>query len=94
MRLWLLDKLARRYQTRPSDLLKLENTYDAYCLDEAIMVFASAVEQKIEDVPTPKGKRGHEKRQRMQQDLMNKLLRIPEAATKPKFRDPAKMMGR
>lgn len=89
--MWMLDKLATRYRVRPSELLDIEHPYDAYCLDEAVMTFCAGVEQKLEEVPTPKGKRGSERRQRNQQRMLNRVLGIQEQDVK-KFRDPADMM--
>jgi hypothetical protein len=91
--LWLLDRLAQRYRARPSELLSLDNAYDAYCLDEAVLTFCAGVESKLEAVPTPKGKNGHERRQRNQESLLHKLLGMEEEVQKNrKFRDPADML--
>lgn len=93
--MWLLDKLATRYHTRPSELLGIDQRFDAYCLDEATMMFCSAVQGKIDSVPTPKGKRAAEKREKAQEALLKQLLRIPETEKKPAaFRDPAEMFRR
>lgn len=88
--MWLLDKMAQRYRTRPSELLALEDPYVAWCFDEAVMTFVVGVEAKLEEVPTPRGKKGHEKRKKLQDDLLSKLLRMPKP--KLKFRDPADMI--
>lgn len=89
--MWMLDKLATRYRVRPSELLDIEHSYDAYCLDEAVMTFCAGVEQKLEAVPTPKGKKGSERRQRNQQAMLNRVLGIEDKAPN-KFKDPAEMM--
>mgnify|MGYP004704949647 CR=1 FL=1 len=89
--MWLLDKLAQRYHTRPSELLGIEEEHTAYCLDEAVMVFCAGVQGKIDDVPEGKGKRASEKRQRQQDTLLKQLLRLPEEEEKPKFKDPAEL---
>lgn len=91
--MWLLDKMARRYTTRPSELLDLDDSYVAYCLDEAVLTFCAGVEGKLEEVKTPKGRRGPERRAKNQQALLNKLLKMPED-NKPKFRDPADLLRR
>lgn len=88
--MWLLDRIAKRYHTRPSAFLALEDEYTAYCLDEAVFTFCAGVENKLEEVPTPKGKKGSERRQKNQAALLNKLLKMPEEPKK--FRDPADMM--
>lgn len=95
IQLWQLDRLATRYNCRPSDLLELDDSYKAYCLDQAVLVFVAGVEKKIEDEPTPKGKRGDERRKANQQTLLNRLLRIPEEEKKAaSFKDPGSMFKR
>lgn len=91
--MWLLDRLAQRYHTRPSELLCIEDDYTAYCLDEAVMVFCAGVQGKVDDVPEGKGKKGPERRKRQQDALLKRLLRMPEE-DRQKFKDPAQMLGR
>lgn len=56
------------------------------------MVFATGVESRIEAVPEQKGKKAGEKRQRMQQDVLDKLLGIKSKKPKQKYRDPADLL--
>lgn len=41
---------ARRWQTRPSELLGIEDVYVAYCLDEAVLEFAAHIESELNNV--------------------------------------------
>jgi hypothetical protein len=88
--------MAQRYRTRPSDLLDLDDSYAAYCLDQAVLTFCAGVESKLEAVPTPKGKKGEERRQQNQTKLLHKLLRIEESEQEKskKFKDPAAMFAK
>lgn len=95
LQLWLTDRLAQRYHTRPSEVLGLGNSYEAYCLDQVVMTFCASVQSKLDDVKGPsKGKNKEERRQQEQQALLAKLLRLPDQAEKKqqKFRDPAEML--
>lgn len=88
--MWLLDRLARRYHSRPSELCGISHPLDAYQLDEAVFIFAAGVQAKLDAVPEGRGKKGPEKRARMQQSLLKELLRLPEE--KKQFRDPADLL--
>lgn len=85
--------MAKRYHSRPSELLAIDDAYSAYCLDEAVFTFCAGVEAKIEEVPMGKGKKAHEKRERAQKEVLQRLLKIKDKV-KQKFRDPAEMMRR
>lgn len=88
-----MDRVAQRYHSRPSQLLAIDDPYAAYCLDEAVTTFCQGVEAKLEEVPTPKGKRGGERRQANQQRVLNKLLGVTPEETKPKqFKDPMELL--
>lgn len=89
--LWQLDALARRYNIRPSNVLGIVDDYTAFCLDQAVMLFAAGVQQKLDDIPQGKGKKAPESRKRKQDALLHKLLRM-EGAAPQKFRDPAEAL--
>ena len=57
------------------------------------MVFCAGVQGKIDDIPEGKGKKGPEKRQRQQENLLKRLLRLPEDKKKTQFRDPAELLN-
>jgi hypothetical protein len=88
--------MAQRYRTRPSELLELDDAYAAYCLDQAVLTFCAGVESKLDAVPTPKGKKGEERRQQNQTKLLQKLLGIEEKEEDKakKFKDPAAMFAK
>jgi hypothetical protein len=87
--LWLLDRLATRYHSRPSELCGLKGL-DAYQLDEAVFTFCAGVQQKIDAVPEGRGKKAPERRAKQQQELLNRLLKLPEPERK--FKDPAALL--
>lgn len=45
---WRLFRLARELHCRPSDLLGIKNDYVAFCVDEAIVEFGTALENAID----------------------------------------------
>lgn len=81
--------MAQRYHSRPSELLDLDDAYASYCLDEAVLTFCAGVESKLNDVPTPKGKKGHDRRKANQDRLLKQLLQIEDTKKAAQFRDPA-----
>lgn len=72
-----------------------DDAYASYCLDEAVLAFCSGVEKKIDDVPTPKGRKGEERRHANQEALLREILQLPEEE-KPasQFKDPAAMFSK
>ena len=47
---WRLYQLAQACSCRPSDLLGVENTYAAFCLDEAIILYGNALQNELDRV--------------------------------------------
>lgn len=92
LQLWLTDRLAQRYCTRPSTLLGVVDPYAAYCFDQTVMTFCAVVQGKVDDVPERKGKKAEERREREQKALLAKYLRIEDLQPKQKFRDPAEAL--
>lgn len=77
--MWRLAQLSKTWRCRPSQLLALENTYEAYCLDEAVAEFASLVEAELDRVD--ESKKGAEARK---ENILRRHLGLA-----PKFKDPA-----
>ncbi len=79
-----MHNLAKTYRCRPSDLLGLTNTWDAFAFDSAVAVFSNKVESEMDSV---KGRTDKAK-----QNARDAVLRryIPELAKARKFADPGK----
>jgi len=90
LRRWKLYRLAQACNCRPSDLLGVENTYAAYCLDEAIVAFGTALENELETVASAaKTARAAEGAQNFVLERWLKIGMFAEETTeKPKFRNP------
>lgn len=69
-------------KVRPSQLLGIDDPYEAYCLDEAVLAFGDGVTAELDKV---KGKNQAQKRMM----TLRRLLGL-----KQKFADPAAMVGR
>lgn len=90
-RRWRLYRLAQACSCRPSDLLGVENSYVAYCLDEAIVTFGEALEHELEKVAHgAKNERAAEGAQKMTLEKWLKLGAYAEVAgeKKQQFRNP------
>lgn len=48
--MWMLYNQAKRWSTRPSDLLAIESPYTALCLDQAVAYFGDQVSAALERV--------------------------------------------
>jgi hypothetical protein len=46
----MLWKQAQEFKTRPSALLGVEDAYAAYCIDQSVYTFGSALEHELEEV--------------------------------------------
>jgi hypothetical protein len=81
---WRLWGLSRSYKCRPSELLGIENSWDAYCFDNAIQLFGGTIQNKIDSVSEKTDAATSRKRE--------SILRryIPELAKARKFADPGK----
>lgn len=78
---WLLYSQSKQWNKAPSEILHIENTYVAYCLDEAIWWFGNYVESEVKKASASKGKSDNEKKQKHRADLA--FARI--MGSKPKF---------
>lgn len=81
--MWALYNQAKAWATRPSDLLAVGDRWLAFCLDNAVYTFGSALEMEL------KGTEGKNKKeiQNKQQRTLDKWLDMPL-----KFRSPG-MVG-
>lgn len=82
--LWQLFNLAKTWQTRPSQLLNIDNDWQAFCLDRAVATFGNALKAELDSV---EGKNNKEI-QRKRESILRKW--IPEASSERKFADPGK----
>lgn len=77
--------MAQTFRCLPSDLLHIEDPYDAFRLDRAVWLFGTTLKAELE---SQKGK--NEKEIERKQDRVLKKW-IPELAASPtKYRDPGK----
>lgn len=87
VRNWRLYQLAKTCNCRPSDLLGLTNSYQAFCLDEAVVYFGDALEAELERVSEKaKTQRAAEGRRKL---VLEKWLQTPEDKAKtPQYATP------
>lgn len=88
--MWLKAKATSQ---RPSQLLGLESdSYEAYCLDEAVIYFGMAVEHDLEKIGH-KPSKGERKEEAARQRYLDKLLADDAGVDKKVtgFADPALM---
>lgn len=83
--------MAQRYRTTPSQLVGLTDPYTAWCLDEAVYIFANHVESKLAEAANrQKGeKQKAAAKQRMLTSLLADAADKEGEAAQGKFRDPA-----
>lgn len=84
--------MSERYQCPPSQLLGMKDSYTAYCYDEAVFVWASEIEAKLEGIKQGKGKNAAEQRAAKQETLLKKLLGITKKESPGQFRDPMALL--
>jgi hypothetical protein len=86
----MLWQKAKAMSVRPSELMGLEpDSYEAWCLDEAIVYFGLVVENKLEEVGSKPSK--EERRAKAAREAMLNKLFSPEEAQASGFADPALM---
>jgi hypothetical protein len=80
---WQLWQMSKSYRCRPSDLLDLEDPFDAFRLDRAVWTFGTELTAELNKV---EGKNDKEIRKKQERILKRW---IPEANQMPtKFREP------
>lgn len=80
MSLWNLFNTAKTFQARPSDLLAIDDTLAAYCLDSACAEFGNALQGELNGIEGKNSKEVEMKSNRM----IRRWLDLPL-----EFRDPA-----
>ncbi len=77
--------MAQQTSQRPSAFLALENTYVAFCFDEACLAFGAAVEAAIGEVES----KNERAKAAMQENVLRKYIGLPM-----KFRDAMDLVRR
>lgn len=92
-RVWLLWQKAQAVHVRPSDILGLTpDSYEAYCLDEAVIFFGITVEGKLDQAghrPSKEERKAKAARER----VLDKLFNADDDKKPSGFADPAAMFG-
>lgn len=76
---WGLYQSAKQWVKRPSELVDIQDTYAAYCFDEAIGAWGSYVTSEIEKIEGKDSKSVERKRQ-------NRLMQLLDVAPEKRFR--------
>lgn len=76
---------SKAYHTRPSELLRVEDSYLAFCFDEAVMMWGMFVENELDKIEGKTSGEIERKRTRRLQVLMG------EGDKPGQFADPAAM---
>lgn len=86
---WLLYNDAQSWRVRPSQLLDIDDSYVAYCLDQAINYWGKTIENDLDKVEGKNDKDTENKRKAV---LNGYLYPSPSGeASKGRFADPALM---
>jgi hypothetical protein len=90
---WLLWQKSQAVHARPAELLGLDpDSYEAYCLDEAVIYFGLTVEAKLEEAGHKPTK--EERKAKAAREAVLKKILDPDQETKGSgFADPALMFG-
>lgn len=88
--MWTLWQQTQAWGKPPSELLGLTTgTWNAYCLDEAVMVAGRFIEGKLDEQKHDNPQMLAQKRQR----LLERLLHPGEEVSSKSFSDPAAKWG-
>lgn len=68
--MWSLFQDSKLWGVRPSSLLDIQNSYEAYCFDEAISSFGTRITNEIEKIDGKNEKDVARKRQRKLTQLL------------------------
>lgn len=79
---WRVATLARELRVRPSELLGVDDSYVAFCLDEAIMTGRTLIQGEVDKV-THKNEKVQARRR---EDKLRQILGL--TSTKGRFRNP------
>lgn len=87
---WLIYSEAKLWGTRPSVLLDIQDTYVAYCFDQAIGYWGVAIESAMDEV---EGKNAKDTAAKRQAVLKRFLYPDDSSARQGRFADPAIMFA-
>lgn len=88
----MLWQKSKALSQRPSDLIGLiPHSYEAYCLDEAVMYFGLTLENMLEEAGSKPSK--EERKAKAARERVLKKVFSPEAKQGTGFADPASMFG-
>lgn len=81
--------MAKSLRTRPSDLLAVEDELDRYCLDRAVYLFGSSLQNDLDSVQEKNDSDGRKaKAKRLM--IFNRYISDQKTSTKKRFREPGK----
>lgn len=80
---------AKTWSCRPSDLLRIEDDYVAYCLDQAVGHFGRVVENELQSVEAKTVEEANYKRRQILDQYLNPDSDKPARGM---YADPAAMM--
>jgi hypothetical protein len=86
----MLYQLSKTWQTRPSSLVDIEDTYVAYCLDQAVATWGGFVETELGKV---EGKNSQDIESKQRAILTRLLGGDEEESARGRFRDPAEFFS-
>jgi hypothetical protein len=81
---------ARTWHCRPSDLLRIEYDYVAYCVDQAVAYFGRHLDAELNSVDAKDEADARWKRQA----ILDRYLSDGKKPAKGRFADPAAMLGK
>jgi hypothetical protein len=68
--MWTLYNSAKTWGSRPSELLGITETYQAYCLDQAVAMFGNYVENRLANVDDKDPKKAEKKREALLESIL------------------------
>lgn len=81
--------MCQGYHVRPSDLLRVSDSFVAFAVDRAVWTFAAAIEQDQEDAVRHLPKNAKETtHNHVRQRVLDSYLGIDPTTTPGRFRDP------
>lgn len=85
--LWLLWKQSQEWKTLPSAILRVDDWYDGWCIDQAVWSFGTELEQALAEAEASKKNERGKKAARAK--VFNQWIPDAQADT-PRLRDPGK----
>lgn len=91
--MWQAWSSLKTYHLKPSEVLEVEDSIAAYCLDKCVLWFGITVENLLsEREETGDGKERHSEAKYELEELLDKDFRVPREPPKPKKAHAAKGM--